>query len=45
MSDQYPQDPQADQTQAYGQQPPPAHQPQQTFPARPATMSAECCAR
>lgn len=41
MSDQYPQDPQADQTQAYGQQPPPAHQPQQTFQARPATMSAE----
>ena len=41
MSDQYPQDPQADRTQAYGQQPPPAYQPQQTFQAQPATMSAE----
>jgi uncharacterized Tic20 family protein len=35
MSDQYPQDPQADHTQAYGQQPQPAYQ------ARPATMSPE----
>ena len=41
MSDQYPHEPQADQTQAYGQQAPPAYQPQQTFQAQPATMSAE----
>ena len=35
MSDQYPQNPQADQTQAYGQQPQPAYR------AAPAAMSAQ----
>jgi uncharacterized Tic20 family protein len=41
MSDQYPHDPQADRTQAYGQQPPPAYRPQQTHGTQPATMSPE----
>jgi uncharacterized Tic20 family protein len=35
MSDQYPQNPQADQTQAYGQQPQP------TYQGQPSTMSAQ----
>ena len=39
MSDQYPQNPQADQTQAYGQQSPPQSQP--TYQAQPSTMSPE----
>jgi uncharacterized protein len=35
MSDQYPHDPQADQTRVHG------HQPQQTYQAQPSTMSPE----